>query len=172
MTGSAQIVVNGVAHELALEPDRSLLYALREEFGLTGAKPGCGEGACGACTVLLDGEPVRACRARIADAAGHAVTSVEGLASDGRLHPVQRAFVEVGAFQCGYCTAGMIMSTVALLERTPIPTTPRSGRPWRATSAAAARTPGSCAPCAARPSWRGTRTAGPGPSRSRRAPAC
>jgi isoquinoline 1-oxidoreductase len=116
MTGSAQIVVNGLAHELALEPDRSLLSALREEFGLTGAKPGCGEGACGACTVLLDGEPVRACTVRAADAAGHVVSSVEGLASDGRLHPVQRAFVEVGAFQCGYCTAGMIMSTVALLE--------------------------------------------------------
>ena len=115
MTGSAQIVVNGLAHELALEPDRSLLYALREEFGLTGAKPGCGEGACGACTVLLDGKPVRACTVDAADAAGHVVTSVEGLASDGRLHPVQRAFVQVGAFQCGYCTAGMIMSTVALL---------------------------------------------------------
>jgi isoquinoline 1-oxidoreductase len=117
MAGSAQIVVNGVARELALEPDRSLLSALREEFGLTGAKPGCGEGACGACTVLLDGEPVRACKVRAADTAGHVVTSVEGLASDGHLHPVQRAFVEVGAFQCGYCTAGMIMSTVALLGR-------------------------------------------------------
>jgi len=117
MTGSAQIVVNGVARELALEPDRSLLYALREELGLTGAKPGCGEGACGACTVLLDGEPVQACQARISGVAGHAVTTVEGLASEGHLHPVQRAFLEVGAFQCGYCTAGMIMSTVALLER-------------------------------------------------------
>jgi isoquinoline 1-oxidoreductase len=117
MTGSAQIVVNGVARELALEPDRSLLYALREEFGLTGAKPGCGEGACGACTVLLDGEPVRACQARISDVAGHAVSTVEGLAIDGRLHPVQRAFAEVGALQCGYCTAGMIMSTVALLKQ-------------------------------------------------------
>jgi isoquinoline 1-oxidoreductase len=117
MTGSAQIVVDGVARELALEPDRSLLHVLREELGLTGAKPGCGEGACGACTVLLDGAPARACQVRISDVAGRAVTTVEGLASDGRLHPVQRAFVEVGAFQCGYCTAGMIMSTVALLER-------------------------------------------------------
>ena len=115
MAGSAQVVVNGVARELALEPDRSLLFALREEFGLTGTKLGCGEGACGACTVLVDGEPVQACRVRISDAAGHAITTVEGLASDGRLHPVQRAFVEVGAFQCGFCTAGMIMSTVALL---------------------------------------------------------
>jgi isoquinoline 1-oxidoreductase len=117
MTGSAQIVVNGVARELALEPDRSLLYALREEFELTGAKPGCAEGACGACTVLVDGTPLRSCQARISDVAGHAVTTVEGLASDGHLHPVQRAFVEVGAFQCGYCTAGMIMSTVALLDQ-------------------------------------------------------
>jgi isoquinoline 1-oxidoreductase len=117
MTGSAQIVVNGVARQLALEPDRSLLYALREELGLTGAKPGCGEGECGACTVLLDGERVRACQARISDVAGHAVTTVEGLASDGQLHPVQHAFVEVGALQCGYCTTGMIMSTVALLEQ-------------------------------------------------------
>ncbi|MGZ6257251.1 MAG: molybdopterin cofactor-binding domain-containing protein [Candidatus Limnocylindrales bacterium] len=117
MAGPAHIVVNGLTRELSLEPDRSLLYALREEFGLTGAKPGCGEGACGACTVLLDGEPVRACSVRAAEAAGHDVVTVEGLARDGRLHPVQRAFVEVGAFQCGYCTAGMIMSTVALLER-------------------------------------------------------
>jgi aerobic-type carbon monoxide dehydrogenase small subunit (CoxS/CutS family) len=117
MTGSAQIVVNGVARQLTLEPDRSLLFALREEFGLTGAKPGCGEGECGACTVLLDGEPVRACQARISDVAGHAVATVEGLASDGHLHPVQRAFVEVGALQCGYCTAGMIMRTVSLLEQ-------------------------------------------------------
>ena len=117
MTGSAQIVVNGAARELALEPDRSLLDVLREEFGLTGAKPGCGEGACGACTVLLDGAPVRACQVRAADAAGGAVITVEGLVRDGQLHPVQRAFLEVGALQCGYCTAGMIMSTVALLEQ-------------------------------------------------------
>jgi isoquinoline 1-oxidoreductase len=117
MTGSAQIVVNGVARDLILDPDRNLLSVLRDEFGLTGAKPGCGEGACGACTVLLDGEPVRACKVGVADTAGHSVTTVEGLASDGRLHPVQRAFVELGAFQCGYCTPGMIMSTVALLAR-------------------------------------------------------
>jgi isoquinoline 1-oxidoreductase len=116
MTDSAEIVVNGVARALALEPDRSLLYALREELGLTGAKPGCGEGACGACTVLLDGAPVHACQARVSDAAGHTVTTVEGLARDGRLHLVQQAFLEVGALQCGYCTAGMLMRTVALLE--------------------------------------------------------
>ncbi len=84
MTGSGQIVVNGIAHELAVQPDRSLLEALREELGLTGAKPGCGEGACGACTVLLDGEPVRSCQVRVADAlAGRAIGTIEGLASGG-----------------------------------------------------------------------------------------
>jgi isoquinoline 1-oxidoreductase len=117
MTGSAQFVVNGVTCSLAPDPDASLLDLLRDELGLTGAKPGCGEGACGACTVLLDDEPVRSCKVRAADVAGHAITSVEGLSRDGRLHPVQRAFIEGGAFQCGYCTPGMIMSTVALLER-------------------------------------------------------
>ncbi len=116
MTDTAEIVVNGAARSLALDPDRSLLYAFREELGLTGAKPGCGEGACGACTVLLDGVPVHACQARVSDAAGHAVTTVEGLAHNGRLHPVQQAFLEVGALQCGYCTAGMLMRTVALLQ--------------------------------------------------------
>src|ERR1035437_8142597 len=117
MIGSAQIVVNGLARELGPEPDRSLVDVLREEFELTGAKPGCGEGACGACTVLLDGAPVRACQVRAADTAGHAISTVEGLPSNGHLHPVQRAFLEIGALQCGYCTAGMIMSTVALLEQ-------------------------------------------------------
>ncbi len=116
MVPPAQIVVNGVARELAPGPDRSLLFALREELGLTGAKPGCGEGVCGACTVLLGGEAVRACQTHISEVAGRPVTTVEGLARDGRPHPVQRAFAEIGAFQCGYCTAGMIMGTVALLE--------------------------------------------------------
>jgi isoquinoline 1-oxidoreductase len=117
MSAAAQVVVNGVECQVALEPDRSLLFVLREELGLTGAKPGCGEGECGACTVLVDGKPVQACQARVSDAAGHSVTTIEGLASGGRLHPVQRAFIEVGALQCGYCTAGMIMSTVSLLEQ-------------------------------------------------------
>ncbi len=121
MAGSTQVVVNGTARDVAPEPDRSLLFALREELGLTGAKPGCGEGVCGACTVLLDGAPVRACQARVSEAVGHAVTTIEGLASDGHLHPVQRAFLEVNALQCGYCTAGMIMSSVALLEQAPDP---------------------------------------------------
>ena len=115
--GGVAVHVNGVARDLPGDDDVSLLAWLRDGLGLTGAKPGCGEGVCGACTVLLDGEPVRACRTPVADAVGHAVTTVEGLAVAGHLHPVQEAFLEAGAFQCGYCTAGMIMSTIALLAR-------------------------------------------------------
>ncbi len=113
----ATLVVNGAVRPVAQGPDRSLLFVLRDELGLTGAKPGCGEGACGACTVLLDGEPVRACQVHLSEVSGRTVRTVEGLAAGGILHPVQQAFLEVGAFQCGYCTAGMVMSAVALLER-------------------------------------------------------
>jgi Aerobic-type carbon monoxide dehydrogenase, small subunit CoxS/CutS homologs len=115
------LLVNGVRLPVAPGPDRSLLFVLRDELGLTGAKPGCGEGACGACTVLLDGEPVRSCQVHLLEVAGRPVRTVEGLATGGTLHPVQRAFLEVGAFQCGYCTAGMVMSAVALLEHEPDP---------------------------------------------------
>ena len=115
------MVVNRAVHELSLEPERSLLSVLREELGLTGAKPGCGEGVCGACTVLVDGEPVRSCITLAIDVAGRAVTTVEGLARDGMLHPVQRAFVEEGAMQCGYCTPGMILGVASLLEKSPDP---------------------------------------------------
>ena len=100
----------------------SLLRFLRESLGLKGAKPGCGEGACGACAVLVEGRPVRACVTPARAVAGASVLTVEGLAADGLLHPVQEAFVEVGAFQCGYCTPGMVMSAVALLRRNPSPT--------------------------------------------------
>jgi isoquinoline 1-oxidoreductase len=117
----ATLVVNGALRPIAQGPDRSLLFVLRDELGLTGAKPGCGEGACGACTVLLDGEPVRACQVHLSEVSGRTVRTVEGLAAGGMLHPVQQAFLEVGAFQCGYCTAGMVMSAVALLEREPDP---------------------------------------------------
>ena len=112
------LTVNGVAREVAAEPQRSLLAVLREELDLTGAKYGCGEGACGACTVLVEGEPVRACVLPIGEAAGRAVTTVEGLAADGLL---QQAFVEEAALQCGYCTPGMIMSATALLAANPDP---------------------------------------------------
>ena len=117
----ATLVVNGALRPVAQGPDRSLLFVLRDELGLTGAKPGCGEGECGACTVLLDGEPVRACQVHLSEVSGRTVRTVEGIATDGLLHPVQQAFLEVGAFQCGYCTAGMVMSAVALLEREPDP---------------------------------------------------
>jgi nicotinate dehydrogenase subunit B len=117
MTDSVSFLLNGTLRTLALEPDRSLLSALRDELRLTGAKPGCGEGACGACTVLLDGRPEHACQVPLSAVGGHGVTTVEGLVREGALHPVQRAFLEIGAMQCGYCTPGMIMRTVALLEQ-------------------------------------------------------
>src|SRR5271157_3675758 len=113
------LTVNGTEH--SVPSAISLLSALRGELGLTGAKPGCGEGACGSCTVLVDGRPVRACQEKVDDMAGASVTTVEGLASNGQLHPVQAAFVEVGAAQCGYCTPGMVLSVAALLARDPDP---------------------------------------------------
>jgi CO/xanthine dehydrogenase Mo-binding subunit/aerobic-type carbon monoxide dehydrogenase small subunit (CoxS/CutS family) len=121
MPGTARVVVNGVEHEVGSEPDRSLLQVLREELRLTGAKPACGEGVCGACTVLLDGEPVRSCRLWLTEVGARPVTTVEGLAREGRLHPVQQAFMDAGAIQCGYCTAGMITTAVALLMTDPDP---------------------------------------------------
>ena len=101
--------------------ERSLLSVLRDDLELTGAKYGCGEGQCGACTVLLDGEAVRSCITPLAKAAGKSVTTIEGLEQDGRLHPLQEAFVETGAMQCGYCTPGMIMSGVSLLSKSSSP---------------------------------------------------
>ncbi len=119
--GTLRLTVNGVAADVDREPDRSLLGVLRDELDVTGPKPGCGEGVCGACTVLLDGQPVRSCRTLVSAAGGGRVLTIEGLAPVGELHPVQRAFLAEGAFQCGYCTPGMILSTVALLESTPQP---------------------------------------------------
>jgi aerobic-type carbon monoxide dehydrogenase small subunit (CoxS/CutS family) len=123
MTDSeVHLTVNGVTRSARSVPDRSLLVVLRSELGLTGAKFGCGEGECGACTVLLDGIPVRACQVRIGEADGKIVTTVEGLERDGNLNVVQQAFVELGAFQCGYCTPGMVVRTTALLKSNPSPT--------------------------------------------------
>jgi aerobic-type carbon monoxide dehydrogenase small subunit (CoxS/CutS family) len=104
-----------------MDPDRHLLYALREELGLTGTKYGCGEGECGACKVLMDGVAVRACQTPLGEAVGHSITTIEGLAHGEPLHPVQQAFVEAGAFQCGFCTPGMIIAAAALLARSPRP---------------------------------------------------
>src|SRR5690348_15313112 len=103
--------VNGIRRSVQSDPDRPLLHVLRDELELTGAKYGCGEGQCGACTVLLDDVPVRSCLTPVRAAQGKRVTTIEGLETEGRLHPVQSAFIETDALQCGYCTAGMIMSS-------------------------------------------------------------
>jgi aerobic-type carbon monoxide dehydrogenase small subunit (CoxS/CutS family) len=106
---------------LDTDDDRTLLWVLRTELGLTGSKYGCGEGVCGACTVTVDGRAVRSCRTPLRNIAGKAVVTIEGLALEGRLHPLQRAFIEHGAFQCGYCTSGMLMSAAAFLHENPKP---------------------------------------------------
>jgi aerobic-type carbon monoxide dehydrogenase small subunit (CoxS/CutS family) len=112
-----RLEVNGELRELSVEPRRLLLDVLRDELGLTGAKRGCEEGVCGCCTVLLDGRNIKSCLMLAAQANGRSVTTVEGLAGEGgRLHPVQEAFVRHGALQCGYCTPGFVMTTVALAE--------------------------------------------------------
>ena len=113
--------INGVKHTIDAEPDRTLLTVLRDELDLTGTKYGCGEGQCGACTVMIDGRAARSCQTRAAAVAGRRITTIEGLEQHGRLHPLQEAFLEADAMQCGYCTSGMIISGVALLEQNPNP---------------------------------------------------
>ena len=117
-----QLMVNGEEYEIIVAPNRTLLEVLRDDLYLTGTKEGCGEGACGTCTVLLDGEPVRSCLILAVEVQDREVTTIEGLASMGELHPVQRAFVEYGAIQCGFCAPGMILTTKALLDENPSPT--------------------------------------------------
>jgi nicotinate dehydrogenase subunit A len=114
--------VNGRAHAVAAEPETALLYVLRNDLKLKGARFGCGHGQCGACTVLVDGRPVQSCDLPLSAAAGKHITTVEGLAQDGKLHPLQRAFVEEQAAQCGYCATGIIMTAKALLDANPRPT--------------------------------------------------
>ncbi|MGA8275094.1 MAG: (2Fe-2S)-binding protein [Thermoplasmata archaeon] len=114
--------VNGVDHPVSLQRDRSLLYVLREELGLTGTKYGCGEGECGACKVLVDGVAVRSCTTPVGEVAGRSIVTIEGLTDGERLHPVQQAFIDAGAFQCGYCIPGMILAAVSLLDHSPHPT--------------------------------------------------
>jgi xanthine dehydrogenase YagT iron-sulfur-binding subunit len=114
--GTVRLTVNGNTHEVELEPRVSLLDALREHLGLTGSKKGCDQGTCGACTVWVDGRRVLGCLTLAVTCEGREVTTIEGLAADGELHPMQAAFVEQDAFQCGYCTPGQIMSAVALLR--------------------------------------------------------
>jgi aerobic carbon-monoxide dehydrogenase small subunit len=117
-----RITVNGKLHSVDTEPERPLLEVLREDLGLTGTKYGCGEGQCGACTVLLDGKAIFSCLTPVSAADGRQVLTIEGLATSGKLHPVQQAFLEEGAMQCGYCTPGMIVRAVALLETSSRPT--------------------------------------------------
>ena len=120
--------VNGRDREIDAEPNDYLLSILRGDLGLTGSHYGCGEGQCGACTVLLDGAAVRACVTRVLAVGQRAITTIEGLAEGERLHPVQQAFLEAEAFQCGYCTSGMVMATVGLLRTNPNPSEQDIGR--------------------------------------------
>jgi carbon-monoxide dehydrogenase small subunit len=121
-TQSITFTINGRESKVDTDPDRSLLEILREDLKLTGTKYGCGEGACGACAVLIDGKRTFSCSTPVSQAAGKKVTTIEGLAEGEKLHPVQQAFFDEGAFQCGYCTSGMIIATAALLERKAKPT--------------------------------------------------
>jgi nicotinate dehydrogenase subunit A len=116
---AVSLQVNGTTHEVHCDPDTPLLYVLRNDLGLVGAKFGCGLGLCGACNVLVDGHPVHSCDTPAWSVVGKQVTTVEGLGAGGRTHPLQDAFVERQALQCGYCTAGMIVTAAALLEREP-----------------------------------------------------
>ncbi len=122
MDVTVTLTVNGTARTVTTDPQRPLLDVLREDLHLTGAKYGCGEGRCGACTVLMDGKPVRSCVTPASLADKKSITTIEGLAKGDTLHPVQEAFLEEGAMQCGYCTSGMILSAVALLQDKPNPT--------------------------------------------------
>ena len=115
------LIVNGIRHDLAADPDVPLLTVLRDHLSLTGSKYGCGEGACGACTVLVNGNPIHSCITPAGTVTGKDITTIEGLEKDGKLHSVQEAFLTVDAFQCSYCAPGMIMSAVALLNRNPSP---------------------------------------------------
>ena len=121
MEETIRFELNGKKTEIQLDPKSTLLWVLRNHFGLTGTKYGCGMGFCGACTVIIDNEAVRSCSLPVGDVSGKKVMTIEGLARDGKLHPVQQAFVDNDALQCGYCTPGMIMNAVALLMKNPKP---------------------------------------------------
>jgi len=120
----SELHVNGTKLRINADTDRSLLSVLRDDLDLTGSKYGCGEGQCGACTVLIDGQATRSCITKLGAAAGKKITTIEGIEKNGRLHPLQEAFLEADALQCGYCTPGMIMSSVALLSKNPNPSEP------------------------------------------------
>jgi aerobic-type carbon monoxide dehydrogenase small subunit (CoxS/CutS family) len=119
--GKIKLAVNGNLYELSIEPQRTLAEVLREELGLTGVKVACDEGACGACTVLVDGRPTLSCMALAIECEGKSILTIEGMEKDGELHPLQQAFIEHHGLQCGFCTPGMIMSAKALLDENPDP---------------------------------------------------
>ena len=122
MDATITFKVNGAEKTVATDPERPLLDVLREDLGLTGTKYGCGQGQCGTCTVLIDGAPARTCTLPVRRAAGKSVTTIEGVATGGALHPVQEAFVAEGGIQCGFCTPAMVLTTIALLAKNPNPT--------------------------------------------------
>ena len=115
------LLINDKRYRSGSDPQRMLLWVLRDELNLTGSKYGCGEGQCGACTVLLNGVAVRSCITPLEDAAGKKITTIEGLERNGQLHPVQEAFLKADAMQCGYCTPGMILASVSVIEKNPHP---------------------------------------------------
>jgi carbon-monoxide dehydrogenase small subunit len=117
-----QLSVNHISYEVEVNRTRSLLQVIREDLGLTGTKSGCERGECGACTVLVDGLAINACLLPVMEAEGKQILTIEGLARDGQLHPLQEKFIELGAIQCGFCTPGMILTAKALLDRNPHPT--------------------------------------------------
>ena len=122
MANITELHVNGTRRRIDADEERSLLSVLRDDLDLTGSKYGCGEGRCGACTVLMDGRPTRSCTTTTRAAAGRQIRTIEGVAQGDRLHPLQQAFLRADALQCGYCTSGMIMSALALLAQEPRPT--------------------------------------------------
>jgi len=121
MEEKLSFTLNGKKTEALIDTSQTLLWVLRNHFGLTGTKYGCGNGFCGACTVLIDNEPVRSCQVPVSDVAGKNVVTIEGLEKKGKLHPVQKAFIDHEALQCGFCTPGMILTAVALLMKNPSP---------------------------------------------------
>jgi len=122
MEEKLSFTLNAKKTEVLIDTSQTLLWVLRNHFGLTGTKYGCGNGFCGACTVLIDNEPVRSCQVPVSDVAGKNVVTIEGLEKKGKLHPVQKAFIEHEALQCGFCTPGMILTAVGLLMKNPSPT--------------------------------------------------
>jgi aerobic-type carbon monoxide dehydrogenase small subunit (CoxS/CutS family) len=122
MARITQLDVNGSRRRIDADPERTLLSVLRDDLDLTGTKYGCGEGQCAACTVLVEGQPAKSCLTKVGAVAGKRIVTIEGLAPEGKLHPVQEAFLEADAMQCGWCTPGMILGAVGLLARTPHPT--------------------------------------------------